>query len=293
MADDSIFGEIPGYGIGSWFESREALKAAGLHRHIQAGISGNSLQGADAIVVSGGYADDVDEGDRLLYTGQGGQDEKKRQVSDQVLSRGNLALVNSEINGLPVRVIKGNSKDGYRYDGLFTVERHFVEPSVDGPLIFRFEMQRCSTVDGASWPSPVSNKSDRQAPTGNQNPALSISTVQRVVRNTAVSQWIKNHYEFTCQICGTQIQTPSGPYAEGAHIRPVGGEHAGKDVIENLLCLCANCHIRFDKGSLYLESEYVVDRVSGESQILLIKPPHQIDQDSADYHRDRFAPLGL
>lgn len=292
MAIASIFGEVAGYESGSWFESRKAVKAAGLHRHIEAGISGDPSQGADAIVISGGYADDVDEGNRLLYTGQGGQDAKKRQVADQVLSRGNLALVNSEINGLPVRVIKGSKKDGYRYDGLFTVDRHFVEPSVDGPLIFRFEMQRCSAADGVSWPSPLADKR-LQAPAGNQTPALSISTVQRVVRNSAVSQWIKTHYDFTCQICGTQIQTPSGPYAEGAHIRPVGGEHAGRDVIENLLCLCANCHIRFDKGSLYLDSGYVVDRVSGQSELLLTKPPHQIDQKSAAYHRDRFAPHGL
>jgi hypothetical protein len=28
-------------------------------------------------VISGGYEDDVDEGEHIVYTGQGGQDEKK------------------------------------------------------------------------------------------------------------------------------------------------------------------------------------------------------------------------
>jgi putative restriction endonuclease len=69
MATPSVFGEIPGYPKGSVFDSREALQAAGLHRHGQAAISGAVEDGADAIIVSGGYPD---EGDRIIYTGQGG-----------------------------------------------------------------------------------------------------------------------------------------------------------------------------------------------------------------------------
>lgn len=40
--------------------------------------------GADAIVVSGGYEDDNDDGDEIIYTGQGGNDpDSGKQVADQ------------------------------------------------------------------------------------------------------------------------------------------------------------------------------------------------------------------
>jgi putative restriction endonuclease len=81
VANPSVFGEIAGYPEGSVFDSREALRAAGLHRHGQAGISGAVEDGADAIIVSGGYPDDRDEGDRIIYTGQGGQNGTNRQVA--------------------------------------------------------------------------------------------------------------------------------------------------------------------------------------------------------------------
>ena len=37
------------------------------------GISGTAKDGADSIVLSGGYEDDVDYGDEIVYTGHGGR----------------------------------------------------------------------------------------------------------------------------------------------------------------------------------------------------------------------------
>ena len=72
-----------------------------------AGISGSSSEGADAIVLSGGYEDDFDEGDVIVYTGEGGNQQGK-QVKDQTFTKGNLALAVSQTKGLPVRVIRGH-----------------------------------------------------------------------------------------------------------------------------------------------------------------------------------------
>lgn len=49
---------------------------------------------AVAIVLSGMYEDDQDNADDVVYTGQGGHNltGDKRQIRDQVLERGNLAL---------------------------------------------------------------------------------------------------------------------------------------------------------------------------------------------------------
>jgi putative restriction endonuclease len=67
-----VFGHILGYPLGSWFENRAELADAGVHRHRQAGISGSSSRGADSIVLSGGYEDDKNFGDVIVYTGYGG-----------------------------------------------------------------------------------------------------------------------------------------------------------------------------------------------------------------------------
>src|ERR687893_3103150 len=90
---ERIFGHVPGYPEGTLFEDRAELRESRVHRPIQAGISGSQTEGADAIVLSGGYEDDADHGDVIIYTGHGGNDpETKRQVADQELRQGNLAL---------------------------------------------------------------------------------------------------------------------------------------------------------------------------------------------------------
>ena len=70
-----------------------------------------------------------------------------------------------------------------------------------------------------------------------------------------VGDWVKRLHDFTCQICGTRLETPAGAYAETCHIRPVGRPHNGPDVAENILCLCPNCHVLFDELSLWINDD--------------------------------------
>ena len=62
---------------------------------------------ACSIVLSGGYEDNIDELDYILYTGHGGQDVRGgKQIKDQEFFEGNLALKLSFENELPVRVTR-------------------------------------------------------------------------------------------------------------------------------------------------------------------------------------------
>lgn len=111
MASEWTYGEIPGYPPGSTFKNRDELAESGVHRPNQAGICGGK-DGAESIVVSGGYVGDEDYGTELVCTGQGGNDPAtKRQIADQELTRGNLGLARSQIDGNPVRVIIGANGD--------------------------------------------------------------------------------------------------------------------------------------------------------------------------------------
>ncbi|KAG6816453.1 hypothetical protein H0H87_005936 [Tephrocybe sp. NHM501043] len=58
-------GHIPGYPVGSTFENRAELSAAGVHAPLRAGIHGNQEDGAYSVVLSYGYEDDDDNGETL------------------------------------------------------------------------------------------------------------------------------------------------------------------------------------------------------------------------------------
>ncbi|WP_432042524.1 YDG/SRA domain-containing protein [Streptomyces cadmiisoli] len=107
-------------------------------------MCGTKKAGAESIVVSGGYKDDEDYGNVIIYTGHGGQDSSNNQVSDQTLEdAGNAALVTSHMEGLPVRVLRGAHKGsiyapatGYRYDGLYRVTSYGSKLGIDGFLVW-------------------------------------------------------------------------------------------------------------------------------------------------------------
>lgn len=111
-----IFGEIEPFKEDHYFQVRKEMMPNSFHRNWGAGIDGNGTEGTAAIVLSGGYEDDEDQGDVIIYTGAGGNDPNSdKQIHDQYWSnRGNAGLLKSMNEGLPVRVIRGykhNSKD--------------------------------------------------------------------------------------------------------------------------------------------------------------------------------------
>lgn len=133
------------------YPSRAALIEAKLHRYTVHGIDGNGNKGVAAIVLSGGYEDDQDFGDEIVYTGHGGNDpQTKKQIEHQSWdSYGNKGLVVSKIRNLPVRVIRGfkhnspfSPKSGYKYCGLFRVEDNWEEIGKSGFKICRFRLKK-------------------------------------------------------------------------------------------------------------------------------------------------------
>ena len=67
-----MFGHIDGISVGQIFDSRKEVASAGLHAPLMSGIWGTQ-EGAYSIVLSGGYEDDIDDLNYILYTGQGGR----------------------------------------------------------------------------------------------------------------------------------------------------------------------------------------------------------------------------
>jgi putative restriction endonuclease len=136
-----------------------------------------------------------------------------------------------------VRVLRGANGDpqysaasGYRYDGLYYVERYWKEKGRSGFDIWRYRLVASPPPDPVTNPPPERAPAQRAAPTSSTE--QSYATVQRIVRNTAVTEWVKELYDFTCQVCDICLETPAGPYAEAAHVLRMGRPHNGPDSVE-------------------------------------------------------------
>lgn len=281
-----IFGEIEGIDEGHWFSGRKEMMHGSFHRNWAAGIDGNRDSGTAAIVLSGGYEDDEDNGDQIIYTGAGGNDPRTgKQIENQSWeNRGNAGLLVSMDQGFPVRVIRGHQhksefspKEGYRYAGLYSVIDAWEETGKSGFKICRFRLDYCGERSTRKSPENIALSYNKTAAKRREGVVL------RIIRDTKISQNIKRLYSFKCQVCGTAIRTKIGLYAEGAHIKPLGNPHNGEDCTSNILCLCPNHHVMFDKGSFSIDDDFsLLGEVSGT---LHVNSEHRINTNNFKYHR--------
>ncbi|XP_047313101.1 histone-lysine N-methyltransferase family member SUVH9-like [Impatiens glandulifera] len=151
--DKIIVGSIPGVMVGDMFFRME-LCVVGLHGQTQTGInylptsiisSGEPV--TTSIIVSGGYEDDEDYGEVLIYTGLGGRD--RGQSGTQEIRDENLGLETSKKYEIDIRVIRGyessESPNGkiYIYDGLYRIVDAWRDKSKSsGSLVIKYKLLR-------------------------------------------------------------------------------------------------------------------------------------------------------
>lgn len=158
--DRRILGAVPGVEIGDKYHCRAELVIIGLHHPFAAGIDSMEVDGkkvAISIVASGRYANETEFTDVLIYSGEGGNPAiKDRELKDQTLERGNLALKNSMDAETPVRVVRGyrawksfragdkkrEKEATFTYDGLYVVSKYWQEKGRHGNLIYMFQLNR-------------------------------------------------------------------------------------------------------------------------------------------------------
>jgi hypothetical protein len=59
----------------------------------------------------------------------------------------------------------------------------------------------------------------KNLPVAIETPNRRASKITRVVRSNAFGDWVKRLHGFTCEICGTALETTAGAYAETCHIQ--------------------------------------------------------------------------
>ena len=287
MKSEFLFGHIDGTFEGRIFASRQELGLTGIHRPPMYGIWGRQDEGSTSIVLSGGYADDIDNGEYILYTGQGGRDPVSgKQIKDQQFTEGNRGLqLNKEYN-FPVRVTRGHQVDrgpdkGYRYDGLYYVTDYERVKGREGFFVCRFHLQKEEEFiinDDIEHPT---SPSERVQYSGN-----------RVKRNYSYAQQIRDLYDNTCQVCKVFLKTPTEGIgiSEAAHIKAIGKPHNGPDTKANMICLCPNHHAQFDRYSFYIEPETLgivgLDEFKGQS--ITINKKHKVKVEFFEYQKQQY-----
>ncbi|KAJ3668993.1 hypothetical protein LUZ60_010943 [Juncus effusus] len=140
-------GPVPGVEIGDIFYFRMEMCIVGLHAPSMGGIDYMTKYGeqdepvAICVVSAGGYDNDENDPDVLVYTGQGGN-------SDQKLERGNLALERSLYRKNEIRVVRGGKDPAvqggkiYVYDGLYRIQNSWKEKGKNGFSAFKYKLVR-------------------------------------------------------------------------------------------------------------------------------------------------------
>jgi hypothetical protein len=136
---------------------------------------------------------------------------------------------------------------------------------------------------------PSVGHGDAPPPAATSSPLRALQTTFRTIRDSAITRWVKDVHRHTCQACGRRFDSPIGPVAEGAHIRPLGAEHEGPDDVRNVLCLCPTHHALFDRGAFSIADDLTLlsSHVEGLLERLATQPTHEVGREFLGYHRAR------
>ncbi|MCY4093708.1 MAG: HNH endonuclease [Gammaproteobacteria bacterium] len=116
--------------------------------------------------------------------------------------------------------------------------------------------------------------------------------IQQRDRRKAAS--LKQRYRNKCQFCGTRLHVGDAHYySEAAHILGIGMPHNGPDSISNMLVLCPNHHIQFDRGILRLVKkgdQYQIESKSSGDPLhgKVITLVHELEVEYVTRHFDWF-----
>lgn len=194
------------------------------------------------------------ENDILYYIGEG-----KDPLKDQIMTRGNKRLANSEKDN---RVIYGfaqeKDKKNFKYIGILKLLGFSEKLNDNEAKIFEFYIKLMGIN---SYEEIESEIKDIKSISTTENPSLTqksiLSSTTRKARSYAFSKIVKSSFEYKCAVCKKQRRNKKGHYeVEAAHIYPK--EKNGSDDPRNGLALCKLHHWAFDNGLFTLDDDYSV-----------------------------------
>jgi putative restriction endonuclease len=159
------------------------------------------------------------------------------------------------------------------------VVNYWAKKSKAGFRIFQYELRAMPANEAKTFTVP------KKLAAGSETPKRREQSTTRVIRDTQVSRDIKALHKHCCQVCGLALQTPTGLYAEAAHIRALGKPHFGPDTPDNVICLCPNHHLLFDRGTFSIADDLTLLGLEGK---LRTHKSHTLSTEHLRYHREGY-----
>jgi len=175
----------------------------------------------------------------------------KQAVIDQV-----LAIVN-QTGSMAFR-----TNDLYAYRPVFAAlfpRNHHIDDKIrqtlqylrdDGLVVFhdrgRYSLNVEHPTVEVETPPPV-------LPPGRARPALRTALTTMRLRDTVLGLTLKRLYRHKCQVCLKGVPLAGADYVESHHLRPLGRPHEGPDTPGNIIVVCPNHHVMFDRGAAAIQ----------------------------------------
>lgn len=90
---------------------------------------------------------------------------------------------------------------------------------------------------------------------------------------------------YYCQVGQTRLSSSASPYAEAAHVHPLGASHHGPDILANVLYVKQNCQVMFNYGSFGIADSGELLGLPGR---LAVVSRHPLAAPYLAYHYTRF-----
>jgi predicted restriction endonuclease len=163
---------------------------------------------------------------------------------------------------------------------------------LDQFLQWRSDFYRARNIEAVDMEIEEEEGAHEASPRGSDEPPGRREVrVNRVIRDSALSRFLKSLYLYRCQICRFTFRLDGGRrYAETHHIRPLGRTHHGIDKETNMMVLCPNHHAMMDLGAIAIHPDLMTlissDSASSDHQKPLSLSSHSIDKQFLTYHLD-------
>lgn len=156
----------------------------------------------------------------------------------------------------------------------------------DGLVFFRGEGRYTLNLDYADLHGDAAARDQR----GVESPSTKRVLRNVRLRDTFLAAHMKRRYANTCQVCRKGVPLwEKIRYCEAHHLRPLGSPHFGPDVLGNIIVLCPNHHVMFDRGAATiipdtLEVRHHVDGVFPKHSRIYVQSWHILNVKYLDYH---------
>lgn len=116
--------------------------------------------------------------------------------------------------------------------------------------------------------------------------------VLRTIRDTSQSRYVKQLYDYRCQVCEWTAFSPKLKnqwYCEAHHLQPLAKRYGGPDHASNIVALCPNHHCMMDLGIMAIEprSLKIVSIAPSEPswrESLLVQKQHGLNPSFLHFH---------